>query len=235
MNKFTKIKKALAVSLCSSMLFSGALKTSGMDDELIKNLTQQVSSLTQQVADLSKENIGKAFGISVGQALTYAPIAYVLEELLRNSIIMCRDCKKTKEIYKKACYFLHLFNAQNLLNNVDDARRKLSSARTLALLIEHNNDSWFDYFLRSSTVASAVKSDKDKSIKKLAEVFPNINLVANNEDLISYINAAGNVKNPEGSIEKAFDLMKGLPGFDEAMFNQYVNNVNLPTVQEVLP
>ena len=135
----------------------------------------------------------------------------------------------------KACNFLHLFNAQNLLNNVDDARRKLSSARTLALLIEHNNDSWFDYFLRTSTVASAVKSDKDKSIKKLAEVFPNINLVANNEDLISYINAAGNVKNPEGSIEKAFDLMKGLPGFDEAIFNQYVNNVNLPTVQEVLP
>jgi len=235
MNKFTKIKKALAVSVCSTMLFSGQPKTSGMDAELIKNLMQQVAILNQQIADLNKENAGKDFGISIGQAAAWMPIVYVLEELLRNSIIMCRDCKKTKEIYKKACYFLHLFNAQNLLNNVDDARRKLSSARTLALLIEHNNDSWFDYFLRTSTVASAVKSDKDKSIKKLAEVFPNINLVANNEDLISYINAAGNVKNPEGSIEKAFDLMKGLPGFDEAMFNQYVNNVNLPTVQEVLP
>jgi len=31
MNKFTKIKKALAVSLCSSMLFSGKPKVSAMD------------------------------------------------------------------------------------------------------------------------------------------------------------------------------------------------------------
>ena len=35
MNKFTKIKKTLAVSLCSTMLFSGAPKASGMNSENI--------------------------------------------------------------------------------------------------------------------------------------------------------------------------------------------------------
>ena len=229
MSKFAKIKKTLAVSLCSSMLFSGTPKTSGMDDELIKNLTQQVSSLTQQVADLSKENIGKAFGISVGQALTYAPIAYVLEELVRHSIIMHIDYSRARTIYKKSCYFLRLMNNHGMLDDMqkNNAREKLKLARNLVVFIKNNNSSWLNYFLNISQSSSDVRSDKNKAIKILAEAFPN----NENECLTS----ACITSNPEKVVENVFNEMKSLVGFNEVEFNQYVNSDNLPTVQSVLP
>ena len=63
MNKFTKVKKALAVSLCSSMLFSGAHKTSGMmDDEKIRLLSdvsitndEKIKSQLSEIISIIKE------------------------------------------------------------------------------------------------------------------------------------------------------------------------------------
>ena len=59
MHKFTKIKKALAVSLCGSMLFSGALKTKGMNCTCVYNSANSTSNCICSL-EVLKETINDA-------------------------------------------------------------------------------------------------------------------------------------------------------------------------------
>ena len=83
MKNFKNLKKALAVSLCASMLSLGASKTKGMN---IINFFKNGMGIVESVCSIL--------------------IGYGLEELMRYSVIMHVDYSRSRTMYKKACYFL---------------------------------------------------------------------------------------------------------------------------------
>ena len=111
MNKFTKVKKALAVSVCASMLFSVAPKTKGM-------------------------SFFKSLGESVFQAAVWESIDSVINTSVESRSISL-NCEGAKNIYKKACYFLKTFANSNEYNfDNDQAHISLTLARKYAIYTE---------------------------------------------------------------------------------------------------
>ncbi len=171
MNKFTKVKKALAVSLCSSMLFSGAPKTSGMDNStnntsgvdstIISGLNAWILNLTKQMIDLTKENNNlmkennnllkqiadnsktNFFKEHSLELVSLATSMLCLVKIVYNSNSMVNDSSKAREIYKKSCYFL-----KELKDKINDdkkvaIRSNLASARDLVQKCEFH---WWHCF-----------------------------------------------------------------------------------------
>lgn len=239
MNKFTKIKKTLAVSVCSSMLFSGAPKTKGMDPELIKNFTQQIATLNQQVADLKKENAGKNFGISIAEAATWTLINHTVSVFVE-SISIYLNSSKAQNIYKKACYFLRSLDSQNALS-VNQSRMNLNLARNGVLFAQKNNlfrnynfvRPW--YLFRIEKTSGRVEERVKSVARALVNALPDT--LDNDEELRDLIAQARISESPEDIIESIFDRMIELrDNFTKNGLETYLNNNlnNLPLVNDVI-
>ena len=115
MNKFTKIKKTLAVSLCSSMLFSGAPKASGMENSL-RALNTENSSLRHLsfVGERSVATLDWVLG-----TVAVALFGYSVSVLKQSSIIN-RNIIMSDELYcqlKDMIDLIKLETNNNINNN----------------------------------------------------------------------------------------------------------------------
>ena len=158
MNKFTKIKKALAVSLCSSMLFSGKPKVSAMD------------SIVNKIAD----NKGFFCAAAIVAALSY----FKVFQKINNSIDITKNIKAAKVIYNKICYLLNkneLINQQQFtvpmkqhitacLNNANFFLREAEGYEVFSLSFNGNSLSFFD-FDKSKELKIKSEGKKNDSIK----------------------------------------------------------------------
>ena len=94
MNKFTKIKKALAISICGTILFSGKPKVSAMDTIFNKMSDNKWFFCTAAIAAV----------------LSY----FKVFQKINNAIDISKNIKVAKVIYNKVCYLL---NKNELINH----------------------------------------------------------------------------------------------------------------------
>ena len=117
MNKFTKVKKALAVSLCSSMLFSGAPKTSGMNctciydsaNSIKETINNAVKKIVDAVVETGKITIADelwqqtiywvigSFAAEVFSKILFSILESIYDNCLKEKIESC-CCKKAKTV-----------------------------------------------------------------------------------------------------------------------------------------
>jgi hypothetical protein len=192
MNKFTRIKKTLAVSVCSSMLFSGAPKTSGMN----------VGETTKIVAAyFTEKTFGKISNFIKGKNLASKTDNAVIE---------------LKKAYNKTCFIL-TYHRNN--QNVAQQQNSISYLVIAKDLIEHAENKritgfgWlnpFDY--RSPNDYPKDVEDREKKIiKNLAKALSGIPGVYNNDlQLTNLINNAINDKCSINDMELIFEKISKL-------------------------
>lgn len=216
MNKFTKVKKALAVSVCGTMLFSGAHKTSGM-------------------------NFFKSLGNSISQAAIWESIGRTVNTCVESRSVSLNS-EEAKNIYKKACYFLKTFANSNEYNfDNDQAHISLTLARKYAIYTEKSKMCKMCncinpcYWLRISKISDNTEQYVRSMIKELLTAFPDT--INSNEYLRKLINSAKTSDFPEESIEKIFNKIIELKpnDFSSGGLNSYVNGLEeLPEVNEII-
>jgi len=122
MNKFTKVKKALAVSLCSSMLFSGAHKTSGMENSL-RALNTENSSLRHlsYAGELSTATLEWVLG-----TLAVALLSYNIGILKKSSDIN-KNIILSNELYCQLKDMMNIINSKKNINinNINNDKKDL--------------------------------------------------------------------------------------------------------------
>ena len=214
MANFKNLKKALAVSVCGSMLFSGAPKISGM-------------------------SFFKSLGESVFQAAVWESIDCTINTSVESKSINLNS-EKARNIYKKACYFLKTFAVQDGLD-ANQARISLTLARKYAIYTEKSKMCKMCncinpcYWLRISKISDNTEQYARSMIKELANALPD---TINGDDYLrKLINSARNSDFPEEVIEEIFDKMIELKpnDFSSRGLNSYVNGLEeLPEVNEIL-
>ena len=117
MNKFAKIKKTLAVSVCSSMLFSGAPKTSGMNctciydsaNSIKETINNAVKKIVDAVVETGKITIADelwqqtlywvigSFAAEIFSKILFSMMKSVYNNCLKEKVEGC-CCKKTQKV-----------------------------------------------------------------------------------------------------------------------------------------
>jgi hypothetical protein len=129
MNKFTKVKKALAVSVCSSMLFSGSPKTLGMEN-FSKIFNTENSSLRHlsYAGELSTATLEWVLG-----TLDVALLSYNIGILKKSSDIN-KNIILSNELYCQLKDMMNIINSKKNINinNINNDKKDL---------IDNNNNS----------------------------------------------------------------------------------------------
>ena len=236
MNKFTKIKKGLAVSLCGSMLFSVKSETKAMDN--IKNSTNNTCNCFCNSSD-SSFFIQNFFSILTA---VVALSAYGLN-FINNSLIIKNNNAKEKEIYIKICYFFKILNDKNLLNDAqkDKYRMILNCFRKDIENSEYNffnKYNFFRYLININSVSSdsksCLKNMVNALVKEFSEFFTNNN---NNTVFTTSENLLKESVYPENVMENTLKYIITLRNdiFNQNGLDNYVkNHQELPDVDEVL-
>ena len=188
MNKFTKIKKTLAVSLCSTMLFSGKPKVSAMD------------SIVNKIAD----NKGFFCAAAIVAALSY----FKVFQKINNSIDITKNIKAAKVIYNKICYLLNkneLINQQQFtvpmkqhitacLNNANFFLHEAKGYEVFSLSFNGSSLSFFD-FDKSKELKTRSENKKNDSIRKVITSLGELQGLVNNVEFNDYLNVNSNLNN----------------------------------------
>ena len=121
MTNFKKLKKTLAVSLCASMLSSGAPKTKGM------------SNFRRLVSEFTKERSVSVLDWFLGSAASEASFRY--SDSLIDKYDINYNANVVEKMYNNVCYLLKEFSDRNFLKNkynLNIIKENLYSAELLA-------------------------------------------------------------------------------------------------------
>lgn len=211
MNKFTKVKKALAVSVCSSMLFSGAPKASGM---MFRRL----------ISKFTTERSVSVLDWFLGSATSEASFRY--SDSLIDKYDTNYNANVVGKMYNNVCYLLKKLSDRNLLKKdikADVIKKDLYSAELLASKTVKSKFSCLNCILpccrsRANDKQENIIASKKELAVRLARILyetvdfkklnKNLNSISNidKEKLDIFIGEARGSKKPEESDELKTEL-----------------------------
>jgi hypothetical protein len=215
MNKFTKIKKTLAVSLCSTMLFSGQPRTSGMDF----NNTNSTDS---------NNNIHKNFLISFASGVASSTLVegifffcgiFILKNVT-DWLFGNNDLTKAIKLFEKADELIDKLNEQKFdREKIKNAKMYLKSANELIYEAEKYQ---------------IVSNRKDKNVQTDVKISEKVKLKLKNIFLsvvnILMPNSSTNViTNKVAAVKDIVESLKSCLEKNEPDFKTFSNN--LPEIE----
>lgn len=194
MNKFTKIKKGLAVSLCASMLFSNKPKTSGMEI-------------------LSQLGVGKKFFYlaSAVAVVTY----FKFTDKIFNSSDISKNIKSAKVLYNKLCYLIEkLKNVIPNNNNIKEhitaclklAREQFEKAEQCRMFSFNINLLSFFNFEKSKELNNDSRNEKNNSMRNVRNSLEKLRTLINSEEFNMYVDLDNN-EDLESNVKLALEKL----------------------------
>ena len=252
MNKFTKVKKALAVSLCSSMLFSGASKTLGMENSL-RALNTENSSLRHlsYAGEISTATLEWVLGTAAVVALGY------IFNFTVKSLDINENIYKADNWYNKINSLVNLLKDKHVNNNICDTKEydkccaRLKLAKTFLDNAKNNKiccngcSCLVSFFLcRAKSKSRDVEEQKNEVINNVAEALNKFSTLMENSNLdlpssaksllnqlIEIIESINSSKFPEVNLNLAFKTT--LDFLEEAKIINYRERNSLMLQKEV--
>ena len=175
MNKFTKVKKALAVSVCSSMLFSGAPKTSGMNCTNSKEYINSTESFWGKV--LSGFTVEVLVGTASAAVVLLIGVSKIKEKSYRG------DLSKLNSVYDKAYNLIYNDIDSNKVSEeaIKDAKSSLELAKKYIDIAESYRVGCNSRFLTNFINTNSLQDLRDNKKSSVHEIIGSFNKLFENK------------------------------------------------------